>query len=113
MPSVKLERDVDAGIVGWAKDRWPDMIIRKLTTFGARGMAGDPDRLFFWKGKIMLMEMKSSKGLCTEIQLARQAQWRRAGATVVVVSDVSAGRSALAQHFDGRARRSIHVSIKP
>lgn len=109
-----LERNVDRNIVEWAKERWPGMIIRKLTTFGSRGTTGDPDRLFLWDGKLLLIEMKSTKGECTDLQLERHNQWRKAGATVIVVSDVSAGRSALKQHFDGVPRRSIrHVSIRP
>jgi hypothetical protein len=81
------------------------MVVRKLTTFGARGMAGDPDRLFFWNKKLMLIEMKAPGGECTDLQIARQNEWRNAGATVIVVSDVSAGRAALLQFFDGRRRQ--------
>lgn len=100
-----LERNVDEGIVRWAKDRWPLMIIRKLSMLAGRGTSGDPDRLFYLKGKLLLMEMKSPRGECTDLQLARQAQWRNAGATVLVVADVAAGRAALMQYFDGKRRQ--------
>jgi hypothetical protein len=100
-----LERDVDRGIVEWAKDRWPGMIIRKLSMLRGQGRAGDPDRLFVWRGKLLLIEMKSSDGECTDLQLEMHNRWRNAGATVIVVSDVSAGRAALLQTFDGRRRQ--------
>jgi hypothetical protein len=99
-----LERNIDQGVVRWAKERWPRMVVRKLSTLGPRGTNGDPDRLFLWNGKVMLIEMKAPKGVCTELQLQRQAEWRAAGATVLVVSDVSAGRAALMQFFDGKRR---------
>ena len=80
------------------------MVVRKLTSLGARGLIGDPDRLFFLKGKLLLIEMKAPGKECSTIQLQRHAEWRAAGATVVVVSDVSAGRACLLQFFDGKKR---------
>ncbi len=81
------------------------MIVRKLTTLGARGIAGDPDRLFLWRGKLLLIEMKAPGGECTPLQLQRQTEWRAAGAEVVVCDTVSAGRSILLQFFEGRRRQ--------
>ena len=100
-----LEKAVDRGLVEWAKDRWPGMMVRKLTMLRGMGAAGDPDRLFFWKGKLLLIEMKSSDGECTDLQLEMHRRWRNAGATVVVVSDKSAGRAAMLQFFDGKRRQ--------
>ena len=103
-PVPVLERNIDQGVVRWAKAKWAKMIVRKLSTLGPRGTNGDPDRLFFYKGRLLLMEMKAPGGVCTPLQLQRQAEWRAAGATVLVVADVSAGRAALAQFFDGKKR---------
>ena len=80
------------------------MIVRKQSTLGPLGSNGDPDRLFLHKGKLLLIEMKRPGGVCTPLQLQRHAEWRAAGATVVVVSDVAAGRATLLQFFDGKKR---------
>ncbi len=108
-----LERTVDQGVVKWARSVWPRMIVRKLSTLGARGTNGDPDRLFLWKGKLMLIEMKAPGGDCTPLQLQRQEEWRAAGATVLVVDTAAAGRAALLQFFEGRRRcgGAFHVIL--
>ena len=89
------------------------MVVRKLSTLGARGSNGDPDRLFFHKGKLMLIEMKAPGGACTPLQLQRHNEWRAAGATVVVVADVAAGRAVLLQFFEGRRRQYSGVPHAP
>jgi hypothetical protein len=102
---VTLERSIDQGVVRWAHARWPDMVVRKLSTLGAHGSSGDPDRLFFWKSKLLLIEMKAPGGTCTPLQLQRHAEWRAAGAEVSVVADVAVGRAVLLQFFEGRKRQ--------
>jgi len=102
---LMLEKSVDQAIVRWAREKWPEMIIRKLSTLGARGTNGDPDRLFFWKGKLILIEMKRPGGLCTDLQLQRHIEWQRAGAKVIVVDSVVAGRQVLDQEFNNTRRR--------
>ena len=71
------------------------MVVRKLSTLGAMGTTGDPDRLFAMNGKILLMEMKRPGGKCTMRQLISHEEWTRAGIQVVVVDDVKAGRDVL------------------
>ena len=110
---MTLERNIDQGVTSWARSRWPEMIVRKLSTLGPRGTNGDPDRLFFHKGKLMLIEMKAPGGACTPLQLQRHAEWRAAGATVVVVSDVAAGKATLLQFFDGKKRSYSGVLAVP
>lgn len=105
------ERTVDRNIVEWAKRQWPGMVVRKLSTLGSRGTTGDPDRLFVWSGKLMLIEMKAPGGKCTDLQIARHAEWRAAGATVVVVADATAGKLALDQFFNGRRRPSFRALV--
>jgi hypothetical protein len=58
------------------------MVIRKLTTLGPRGTVGDPDRLFLWKGKLVLIEMKAPGETSTPRQKHAQEEWRAAGAAV-------------------------------
>jgi hypothetical protein len=58
------------------------MIIRKLTTLKAHGTSGDPDRLFYWRGKLTLIEMKAPGCTSTPLQKHRQEEWRAAGAAV-------------------------------
>ena len=89
------------------------MIVRKQATHGPMGSNGDPDRLFLWSGKLLLMEMKRPGGVCTPLQLQRHAEWRAAGATVVVVSDVAAGRACLLQYFDGKRRSYSGALVAP
>ena len=99
-----LEKTIDQGVVKWAKERWPEMVVRKLSTLGPRGTNGDPDRMFFMNGKLMLIEMKAPGGECTPLQLQRHAEWRKAGALVVVIADVAAGKAVLLQHFAKKRR---------
>lgn len=89
------------------------MIVRKLSTLGPRGTNGDPDRLFFHKGKLVLIEMKAPGGECTPLQLQRHNEWRAAGAMVVVVSDVAAGRAVLLQFYEKRQRSYSGVLAVP
>ena len=107
------ESSIDKAVTSWAKAKWPGMVVRKLSTLGPRGSNGDPDRLFFHKGKLMLIEMKAPGGACTPLQLQRHNEWRTAGATVVVVSDVAAGRATLLQFFDGKRRSYSGVLAVP
>ena len=104
------ESSIDKAVTTWAKARWPSMVVRKLSTLGPRGSNGDPDRLFLWNGKLLLIEMKRPGGECTPLQLQRHAEWRAAGAMVAVVSDVAAGRAVLSQFFDGK-RRSFSSAL--
>jgi hypothetical protein len=108
-----LEKPIDRRIVTWAKARWAGMIVRKLSTLGPRGSNGDPDRLFFHKGKLILIEMKAPGGVCTPLQLQRHAEWRAAGATVAVVSDVPSGKAVLLQFYDGKRRQFSGVLAAP
>ena len=101
-----LEKTVDQGIVRWARSQWPEMIIRKLSTFGSMGTNGDPDRLFFYKNKLILIEMKRPGGMCTDLQLQRHNEWRRAGAKVMVVDSVVAGKEILNREY-GTKRKTI------
>lgn len=90
------------------------MLVRKLSTLGPMGSNGDPDRLFVMDGKMLLIEMKRPGQECTPLQLQRHAEWRAAGASVSVVSDVAAGRSLLLQFFEGKRRSYsgvLHVKL--
>ena len=63
----------------------------------SRGLAGDPDIYGLWRGIAWEVELKAPGAQPTPLQLARLAEWARAGAVTGVVDNAKDFDSFLAR----------------
>jgi Holliday junction resolvase len=95
------ESSVDRSVCNFARER--GCIVVKLTTFGNMGTAGLPDRLVLMPGgRAFFIEMKSTDGKCTPLQLRKQAELRALGFHVYVCNDTMDGAMIVATELNGR-----------
>jgi len=84
-----LERDVDRKFTNGLKQRGLTSI--KLSSFGAHGCAGWPDRLVLGPGGIpVFVELKAPGGKASPLQLERQAVLNRFGFFAATFDDPDA-----------------------
>jgi len=102
MPALKLlERKVDDKIVKWFKQTfpYPTGVCIKLSTAGAHGTVGWPDRLFIAKGKVAFLETKATGNEPTPLQHEKLAALRRAGMQATWTDDPAKGIAFLKEAF--------------
>ena len=75
-----LERSVEAGLVEKVKRRGG--LCYKLVSPGCSGV---PDRMIIYKGRVVFVELKQTRGRLSPIQQVTIEKMRRHGATVYVV----------------------------
>lgn len=90
------EKDIDEGLKAVA--RGLGVLSVKLTTLGARGTSGWPDRLFILPGgRVLWMELKAPGRKPTKLQESRIRQLRERGHSVWLVDSVDAGKKLLTE----------------
>ncbi|MFT4061092.1 MAG: VRR-NUC domain-containing protein [Edaphocola sp.] len=65
-------------------------------------VAGIPDMIFVWKGKVYAFEFKAEKGRVSETQKAVHDAWRHAGVLVWVVWSVDIFKSLFKEIVEGK-----------
>lgn len=96
-----LEKDIEKRVCDYAKSL--GMLCYKFTSPSRRSV---PDRLFVLPGgKVFWIEFKKRGCKPTPAQEVEIEKLRKQGATVYVVSDVTAGRCVISDEFHGATRK--------
>lgn len=96
MKPPRLESSIEKSICEYAK-RKGCLAIKQ----GGTGNRGVPDRLFLFGGRCLWVELKRPGGVCTPLQLQKQADLTGRGFTVLVVDDVDQGKMVIDQFVAG------------
>lgn len=89
-----LEKDIDARIVKYAKDK--GLIAIKLSMLGMFGFAGLPDRMFLGPGRIIFfIEMKAPGQTRTPLQLEWGKRLEEFGFNVYECDDIGYGKAII------------------
>ena len=95
----RLEASIERAVVEYAKKRGVTAI--KLSTQGALGTTGWPDRLFLGpENELAWVEFKTEKGKLTPLQKKRHEELLLHGWFVVVVRSVAHGKEVIDRMFE-------------
>ena len=84
------ETDIEDAVCAWAENNgW---VSRKMVYAGRRGC---PDRFFFGKGRIVMIEFKRPGGFLDAVQQREHERLRKAGTPAHVVNNVDDGIALL------------------